>query len=126
VTFDGEGVREVSSRMCPQNPIIVLTTNYKLIGSVRSVGALRNGDEAVGGAGFDALIVRTEVLDVAEAVAREQRVELFTLPTPHHELVIADALIAPPDKFMALGDQEESVFTIELRDTCEGQRSPIG
>lgn len=40
-------------------------------------------------------------------------------------LVIAGALIAPPDKFVALRDQQESVFTIELRDTCEGQLPPI-
>jgi hypothetical protein len=94
--------------------------------SVRSVRALRNGDEAVSGAGFDALIVRTEVLYVAETVSREQHAELFTLPAAHHELIFADALIAPPDKFVALRDQQESVFTIELRDTCEGQLSSIG
>ena len=71
------------------------------------------------------VIVCTEVLDVAEAVAREQHVELFTLPTAHDELIIADALIAPPDKFVALGYQQESAFSIELGDTCEGQLSTI-
>lgn len=48
------------------------------------------------------MIVRTQVLDVTEAVAREQQAELFTLPAAHDELIIADAIIAPPDKFVAL------------------------
>ena len=67
------------------------------------------------------MIVRTEVLDIAEAVAREQRPELFTLPTAHHELIIADALIAPPDKFVALGYQQEPALSIELGDACEAE-----
>ena len=67
------------------------------------------------------MIVRTELLDVAEAVSREQHTELFTLPTAHDELIIADALITPPDKFVALRYQQDSVFSIELGDTCEGQ-----
>ena len=75
--------------------------------------------------GFDAPIVCTEVRDVAEAVSRELHTELFTLPTAHDELIIADALIAPPDKFVALRYQQESVFSIELGDTCERQLSPI-
>ena len=91
----------------------------------RTVRELRHGDEPIGGAEFDAVIVRTEVLDVAEAVAPEQHTELFTLPTAHDELIIADALIAPPDKLVALRHQQESVFSIELGDTCEGQLSPI-
>src|SRR5213594_2175381 len=85
----------------------------------------RHGHEAIGRTGRDAVIVRTEVLDVAEAVAREQHAELFTLPTTHDEVIIADALIAPPDKFVALRYQQESVFSIELGDTCEGQLPPI-
>src|SRR5262245_20006353 len=93
---------------------------------VRIVRELRHGDQAVGGTELDAVIVRTEVLDVAKAVAREQRTELFTLPTAHDELIIADALIALPDKFVALGYQQEPVFSIELGDTCEGQLPPIG
>ena len=93
--------------------------------SVCIVRELRHGDEAVGGTEFDAVIVRTEVLDVAEAVSREQHTELFTLPTAHDELIIADALITPPDKFVALRYQQESVFSIELGDTCEGQLPPI-
>jgi hypothetical protein len=88
---------------------------------VRSVRELRHGDEAVGGTELDAVIVRAEVLDVAEVVSREQHTELFTLPTAHDELIVADALIAPPDKFVALRYQQESVFSIELGDTCEGQ-----
>jgi hypothetical protein len=92
---------------------------------VRIVRELRHGDEAVGGTELDAMIVRTEVLDVAQAVSREQHTELFTLPTAHDELIVADALIALPDKFVALGYQQESVFSIELGDTCEGQLSPI-
>ena len=71
------------------------------------------------------MIVRTGVPDVAEAVSREQYTELFTLPTAHDELIIADALITPPDKFVALRYQQESVFSIELDDTCEGQLPPI-
>jgi hypothetical protein len=92
---------------------------------VRVVRELRHGDEAVGRTGRDAVIVRTEVLDAAEAVACEQHPELFTLPTAHDEVIIADAIIAPPDKFVALRYQQESVFSIELGDTCEGQLSPI-
>ena len=46
---------------------------------VRIVRELRHGDEAVGGTELDAMIVRTEVLDVAEAVSREQHTEFFTL-----------------------------------------------
>src|SRR5580704_7917546 len=38
--------------------------------SVRIVRELRHGDEAVGGTELDAVIVRTEVLDVAEAVSQ--------------------------------------------------------
>jgi hypothetical protein len=41
--------------------------------SVRIVRELRHGDEAVGGTELDAVIVRTKVLDVAEAVSREQQ-----------------------------------------------------
>src|SRR3954467_12535255 len=92
---------------------------------LRIVRELRHGDEAVGRTGRDAVIVRPEVLDVAEAVAREQHIELFTLPTAHDKLIIADALIAQPGKFVALRDQQESVFSIELSDTGEGQLSPI-
>jgi len=40
-------------------------------------------------------------------------------------MIIADALLAPPDKFVALRYQQESVFSIELGDTCEGQLAPI-
>jgi hypothetical protein len=36
------------------------------IWSVRIVRELRHGDEAIGGTELDALIVRTEVMDVAE------------------------------------------------------------
>jgi hypothetical protein len=48
------------------------------------------------------------------------------VPSTHDELIIADALIAPSDKFVALRYQQESVFSIELGDTCEGQLSAIG
>lgn len=92
---------------------------------VRVVRELRHGDEAVGGSELDAVIVRAEVLDVAEAVSREQNTQLFTLPTAHDEVIVADALIAPPDKFVALGYQQEAVFGIELGDTCEGQLPSI-
>jgi hypothetical protein len=37
-----------------------------------------------------------------------------------------DPLIAPPDKFVALRYQQESVLSIELGDACEGQLSSIG
>ena len=93
--------------------------------SARIVRELRHGHEAVGGTELDALIVRTEVLDVPEAVSREQHTELFAIPTAHDELIIADALIAPPHKFVAFRYQQESVFSIELGDTCEGQLPPI-
>jgi hypothetical protein len=91
----------------------------------RTLRELRHGDEPIGGAGLDAVIVRTEVLDVVEAVAREQQTELFTLPTAHDELIIADALIAPPDKFVALGYQQEPALSIEPGDACEGQLPAI-
>jgi len=83
--------------------------------------SLTTGDEAVGGTDLDAVIVRTEVLDVAEAVSREQHAQLVTLPTTHDELIIAYALIALPDKFVVLRYEQESVFSIERGDTCEGQ-----
>src|SRR4051812_21732029 len=57
---------------------------------IRIARKLRHGNEAVGGTDLDAVIIRTKVLDVAEAVAREQHTELFTLPTAHDELIIAD------------------------------------
>ena len=41
-------------------------------------------------------------------------------------MIVADALIAPPDKLVALRYQQESVFGIELGDTREGQLAPIG
>jgi hypothetical protein len=72
------------------------------------------------------VIVRTEVLDVAVAVSCEQHAHLFTLPAAHDELIIADALVAPLDKFVAFRDQQESVFTVKVRDTCEGLLSSIG
>jgi hypothetical protein len=40
-------------------------------------------------------------------------------------MIIAHALIAQPDKFVALRYQQESVFSIELGDTGEGQLSLI-
>ena len=91
---------------------------------VRIVRELHHGDEAVGGSEIDAGIVCTEVLDVAEAVSREQHIEFFTLPTTHDELIVGDALIALQDKFVALGYQQESMFSIELGDAREGQRPP--
>src|SRR5262245_11898865 len=93
---------------------------------VRIIRELRHGDKAVGGTDLHAVIVRTKVLDVAEAVAPEQHTELFTLPTAHDELIMADALIATPHKFVALRYQQESAFSIQLRDTCVRQFPTVG
>src|SRR4029079_10414611 len=56
----------------------------------------------------------------------EQHTELFTLPTAHDELIVADALAALPHKFVALRYQQESASSIQLRDTCVRQFPTIG
>src|SRR5262245_50576001 len=92
---------------------------------VRIVRELRYGDQAIGCTDLGAVVVRTEVLDGAEAVASEQHSELFTFPTAHDEPIIAHVLVALSDKFVTLGYQQEPMFSVELGDAREGQLPPI-
>src|ERR1051326_4425593 len=94
--------------------------------SGRSGRALRDYHKPVGGADRHVGIIRAEIRELAEMMAREQRVDLVSVPATHHEVVVADACLASRDQLVLLGNQQLPVLMVERRDACEGQLATRG
>ena len=70
----------------------------------RSPHTPRHDNKSVGCAGHHVVIIRAEPRDFIEVMAREQNIELVSLPATHHEVVVADAFLATRDQLVPLGD----------------------
>jgi len=92
----------------------------------RSARTLRHHHQSVGCTGCHAGIICAEARELAEAMAREQSVELVSLPATHHEVVLAHTFLAAREQFVPLGDQQLPVLMIERSERTDEVAALMG